>query len=116
MKTITILFILGMTLLVGCDKQIANISEIKVWDKDFNVIQIINQAEMIDEVETIWMAKEKVKLKKKPNFIYKIDIVSDGKFTRWLYDLSGYATILSKAKMPIYQIEETDKFNKIIIP
>ena len=116
MKIIVLILMFGITLLTGCDKQNVNISEIKVWDKNFNVIQTINQAETINEIKTIWMAKEKAELKRKPDFIYKIDIVSDGKSTRWLYDPSGYATILSKTTMPIYKIEESDKFNEIIIP
>ncbi|MCK4423361.1 MAG: hypothetical protein KAV18_04745 [Candidatus Omnitrophica bacterium] len=116
MKKTALLFMIGIALFFGCDNQNINISEIKVWDKNFNVIKIINQPEMINEVTIVWITKEKVKLKKRPDFIYKIDIVSDGKSTRWLYDPSGYATVLSKAKMPIYKIEKTDKFNEIIIP
>lgn len=116
MKKIILLISIGIILLIGCDKRIANISEIKVLDKEFNVIRIINQPEIISEANAIWMAKEKVELTKRPNFIYKIDIISDGRSTRWLYDSSGYTTILSKVQNPIYQIEEADKFNKIIIP
>ena len=116
MRTIVLIFMIGMTLLVGCDNHAINISEIKVWDKDFNVIRTINQPEVINEIKTIWMAKKKVELPKRPDFLYKIDIVSEGRSTRWLYDPSGYATVLSKAKVPIYQIEEANKFNKIIIP
>ncbi len=119
MKTSVLMFIIGMTLLVGlvgCDKQTTNISEIKVWDKNFNIIQIINQSEKINELKTIWMEKEKIKVKKRPNFIYKIDIVSEGRSTRWLYDPSGYATVLSKGKTPIYRIKKADRFNRIIIP
>ncbi len=62
------------------------------------------------------MKKEKIKVKRRPNFIYKIDIVSGKRSTRWLYDPSGYATVLSKGKTPIYRIKKVDRLNGIIIP
>jgi hypothetical protein len=116
MKKIALLFMIGITLLVGCDDHAINISEIKVRDKNFNVIQTIYQPEVINEIKTIWMAKKKVEPQKRPDFIYMIDILSEGRSTRWLYDPSGYATVLTKVKVPIYKIEEVNKFNKIIIP
>ncbi len=110
-----LVFIIGMMLLVGCDEQAANISEVKAWGKNFNIIQVINQPEEINELKTIWMKKEKIKVKKRPNFIYKIDIVSEKKSARWLYDPSGYATLLSKGETPIYRIERANRLNRIII-
>jgi hypothetical protein len=116
MKITMLVFIFGITLFTGCDDQDISISEIKIRDKNFNIILTINQTEMINKIKTIWMTKKEIKLKERPDFTYKIDIESDGKSTRWLYCPSGYATILSKTNVPIYQINESDIFNKIINP
>jgi len=85
MKTIILLFIFGIILLGSCTKQSNNISEIKILDKEFNIIKIINQTDIINEIKIIWMTKKEIELEKKPDFIYKIDIVSNNKSTRWLY-------------------------------
>ncbi len=45
MKTSVLMCIIGMILLVGCNKQAINISEIKVRERNLNIIQIINQSE-----------------------------------------------------------------------
>ena len=113
----TIMILIGsIIILTGCDEDKIMITEIKIWDKDFKEIKTINQISKINTVKAIWAKKKKLSQNKKLNFTYKIDIKSNNKTIRWLYDKSGYATILSKEEMPVYKIKEVKQFNKTIIP
>ena len=103
-------------MLTGCKESNIEISGIKVWSNNFTLIKTIDDSKTLSVMENLWMKREKVKPEKEPKFIYSIDIVANGQSTRWLYDPAGYVSVLSKTKVPVYKIQENQKFNDIITP
>ena len=97
------------------EKKEGDIDEIKVWDKGFHLVKTIHEPQAVNRIEEIWVKKESFNPEKEPNYMYSIDIISHGKSTRWRYDPAGYTTILSKARKPVFRIQEAETFNKMII-
>ncbi len=113
---VILVLILEILIAIGCGEQVVDISKVRIWDRNFRLVRIINRPEDIEKLETVWTKKEEIKTNKTFNFTYKIDIVSNGRSTRWLYDPSGYVILLSKKKSPAYRIVEFNEFNKLVVP
>lgn len=102
--------------LFGCQKDNIHMSQVKVWNEDFQVIRSIDDSGTLGELKMIWEDRTEVSPSERPSFTHKVDIATAQGSTRWLYDPNGYATVLSKAKMPIYHFTNPEKLNKILIP
>lgn len=62
-----------------------------------------------------WTAKRSVAAPVNPRWIYKLDVRRPGgASSRWLYDPSGYVVLLTKARTPVYQIDDVRSFNALI--
>ena len=93
------------------------VKEIRVWDQEFNKIQVVTDHKKLGGLNAFWESRKEVSLEHRPSFSHKIDIVlQDGKSTRWLYAPEGYITVLTKSKTPIYQIADPEKFRAFLIP
>lgn len=90
------------------------ISLVKVRNQKFEIVKVINDKASLQLFERIWKTKRKVKSSVAPQWLYKIDIEGKGHGDRWLYDPGGYVQVLSKAKVPIYEIPTPDPFNQLI--
>ena len=91
------------------------ISKVIVRNKEFVIINVIEKSEALNQFEALWNKKEKLNSPTDAKLIYKIDITSKNRSTRWLYSPEGYVKVLSKAKVPTYQITSPDQFNKLVI-
>ena len=47
-------------------------------------------------------------------FDYRIDLQYADRSERWRYDRSGFAQVLSKARVPVYQIASPNSFNSLL--
>lgn len=109
-----ILTALTMILASGVGAAAGDASRVKVWDKNFQVIKVIDDQISLLQFEKAWKEKKKMKNPPHPRWLYKIDIAGKGYGDRWLYDLNGLVQVLSKAKTPIYIIPNAESFNKLI--
>jgi len=116
MKFVSVVLLTFFISTAGCLEDNANILQVKVWDKDFRVIRTINDPGTLGELKKIWEERLEIPQSEKPSFTHKVDIATTKGSTRWLYDPNGYATILSKSKVPIYRFTNPKKLNEILIP
>jgi hypothetical protein len=116
MKLIYVVLLAFFIFLAGCPKDNVSITQVKVWDMKFRVIRNIDDSRTIGEFKRIWEDRAEVSQSERPSFTHKVDIATTQGSTRWLYDPNGYATVLSKAKMPIYRFTNPKRLNEILIP
>lgn len=112
MRSMFIILFGTLVLMTGCRKE--ELTQIKVWDQDFQVINTITNSTDLISISTLW--QDRTTTTEKPNFTHKVDVATSENSVRWLYDPSGYAAVLNKKKMPIYKLNDSDKLKKILIP
>ncbi|HLL29261.1 MAG TPA: hypothetical protein VKT73_16610 [Xanthobacteraceae bacterium] len=87
---------------------------VAVLDAEFRTIRTITAATDLAFFNELWAAR----LKESPNVTmrpdYKIDILSDRRSTRWLYDPAGLVQVLSVNKSPIYRMSSPAAFNELL--
>lgn len=99
----------------GCRKDDVPITQVKVWDENFQVIATITKSATLASLKQIWEDRDPVS--QRPKFTHKVDVATSDGSVRWLYHPDGYATILSiKASTPIYRVHEPEKLKGILIP
>ena len=103
-------------LATGCQHERPAITHVKVFDPDFKTICVVTDDTVLDELNRMWTERTTVEPSPEYKFTHKVDVSTRETGTRWLYDPSGYATVLSKARMPIYRFENPDKLKGILIP
>jgi hypothetical protein len=112
--TVTVLALL-LVFTAGCRKDDVPITQVKVWDKNFQVIRTITNATTLASLKQVWEDRSPVSVR--PKFTHKVDVATSDGSVRWLYDPDGYARGLGiKASVPIYQVREPDKLREILIP
>ena len=105
-----------MLLLACCQDAEPLVSQVKIWDQDFHVIQTIDDPATLGEFTKMWNARTEVSPSERPTYSHKVDIMTDKGSTRWLYDPRGYATVLSKTMTPVYCFRNPEALNSILIP
>lgn len=100
---------------VGCQHQPPVITHVRVLDPDFNTIGVVTNKAVLDELNQIWTERITVEPSSVHEFTHKIDVTTGETGTRWIYDPSGYATVLSKARMPIFKFKNPEKLKGILI-
>jgi hypothetical protein len=109
--------LLAMLMLLFAGPSSANeISHITVRNHNFEIVKVIDDKVSLQLFEQTWETKVKLKPSTPPAWLFKIDISrEEGRGGRWLYDpTSGYVTLLSKLKVPIYKIPALNSFNKLL--
>ena len=115
MKTTIGVLTLLLVFTTSCRKGDVTITQIKVWDENFQVVTTVTDAETLASIAKIW--EDKTTVDESPIFSHKIDVATPEGSTRWLYHPDGYARILSvKANTPTCRVREPEKLNGIIIP
>ena len=115
MRTIFGILTLLLILTVGCRKTNIPVTQVKVWDENFQLITTITNASTLTSLKQIW--EDRNTISERPEFTHKVDVATSEGSIRWLYHTNGYAMVLSiKADTPIYQVREPEKLNKILIP
>lgn len=115
MKKLFSVVLILCAITTGCRDQ-AQVTHVKVLDPDFKPITEITNSAVLAELNQIWMERSIVEPSPVHKFTHKVDILTSEEGTRWLYDPSGYATILSKVRLPIYEFKDPDKLKNILIP
>jgi hypothetical protein len=105
------LILILIVVLLPFAAQAEEITGITIRDKNFEVINDIRDEKMILRFQDHWNKKTKIDAEALRAPIYKIDINPGN---RWLYDLAGYVQVLSKAKVPIYQLHSPEEFNALL--
>jgi hypothetical protein len=90
------------------------ISRVTVRNQNFEIVKVINDKVSLQLFEEIWKTKAKLTSSVTPQWLFKIDIEGKRYGDRWLYDPRGYVSVLSKAKVPVYNIPVPDSFNQLI--
>lgn len=103
-------------LFIGCDRQDIEWSEVTVRDQDFQTVRVIRDPATLSALRSAWHERETITPPERPDFSYKISILTAEGSTRWLYDAAGYATILSPAVMPVYHIKDATTLNAMLLP
>lgn len=117
MKILALLFLTVPLFLAGCRNSDDQITRIKVWDADFQVILTIDDSTTLESFKSIWEDRTSFTLPERPNFTHKVDVITTEGSTRWLYHPDGYVTILStNAGTPIYRIAQPDRLRDMLIP
>jgi len=101
----------------GCQRDLPTITHVKVLDKNFETVAVVDDPETLGTLNSIWQTFTATEPSTRPPFSYKVDFTfSDGSGGRWLYDPKGNMTVLSKAKVPIYTFERTEELRRILVP
>jgi len=108
--------VVACAIAAGCQHGRPAITHVKVLDPEFKTICVVTNASVLNELNQIWTQRTTVEPSSEHKFTHKVDVSTGETGTRWLYDPSGYATILSKARMPIYRFENPDTLKGILIP
>jgi len=91
-----------------------DVMRVTVRDAEFRPIRTITSAPDLAVFSELWAArmKESANAAMRPD--YKIDIQSDRRSARWLYDPAGFVQVLSKAKTPVYRLTSPAAFNELL--
>ena len=117
MKITALLLLTVPLFLAGCRNNDDQITQVKVWDADFQVIRTINDSTTLGSFKSIWEDRTSFTMSERPDFTHKVDIATTEGSTRWLYHPDGYITVLStNAGTPIYRIAQPDRLREILIP
>ena len=117
MKITALLLFIVPLFLAGCRNNDDQITQVKVWDEDFQVIQTIDDSTALESFKSIWENRSSFTMSQRSDFTYKVDVITTEGSTRWLYHPDGYVTVLStNAGTPIYRIAQPDRLREMLIP
>ena len=104
-----------MTLVFQAHPKELKILEIKVRNKDFEVIRVIQELEVLEEAEKVWQKLKPIDTLPNTNWTHKLDVTSESIGGRWLYNKEGYLAKLNKQLKPMYKVSDVSKFNEIYL-
>ena len=112
-KTLYIVGIIIITLFCGClnSKEITNI---KILDKNFNVLLELKDKKDINIFKSYWEERNKINKLSHYNWDYKFDIQIEEESLRWLYCSDGFCALLNKQLQPSYEITRFKEFNNYL--
>ena len=116
MRRLLSAIVLTCAITTGCQHEHTRITDVKVLDPDFKTICVVTNSSVLRDLNQIWTERTAVGPSSTHKFTHKVDVTTGEATTRWLYDPSGYATILSKVRMPIYRFKSPEKLKGILIP
>ena len=93
------------------------IEKVTVRNAEFEIVKTIESGEQLSAFETQWL--QKTEIKNSPMFQlskrhFKLDIVSAGKSTRWLYETNGSVRVLTKGPASDYSLSDPKAFNGLL--
>ena len=91
------------------------ILEITVRNKDFEVIRVVQELEVLKEAEKAWQKLKPIDSLPNTNWTHKLDVTSESIGGRWLYNKEGYLAKLNKQLKPMYKVSDVSKFNEIYL-
>lgn len=111
-------FRLAITLLallqVGCSSP-GSVTGASVRDANFEVVKVLSPEE-IPAFARLWDDKQEVQV----SFVgvggqhFKLDVERQHSSRRWLYQTTGYASLLDISAKPVYKLRDAETFNKLI--
>ncbi len=116
MKRLIPAIVAACAIAAGCQHEHPSITHVKVLDPEFKTICVVTNASDLNKLNQMWAERTTVEPSPEHKFTHKIDVSTGESGTRWLYDPSGYATVLTKARTPIYKFENPEKLKGILIP
>ncbi len=112
-----LLYLLTISLfMASCRINSAGLTEVTIWDTDFQVVRTIDDTAALAEFNDVWEDRIVVSLAERPQFSHKVDVVTGEGSTRWLYHPGGYATVLSKTEMSVFQFRTPKRLQDMLIP
>jgi len=95
---------------IGCAGQ-QPISQVIVRDRDFGVVKTLSQDGELAAFVSVWQSKKAAALIQTPSWTYKLDIRRGNDSQRWLYDPTGWTSLLAVKSAELYRIEHVSSFN-----
>jgi hypothetical protein len=91
----------------------AGTTTVTVRDAEFCELRTITSARELALFDKLWSDRaEDTESTLRP--LYKISIYRHGLSVRWLYDPTGLAQVLSKAKKPVYRLRSVADLNVLL--
>jgi len=97
------------------------IQRVTVRDAEFKIVIVIFSKVELEKFHQQWSHKAQTgKTGQHPDvhisvFTHRLDIESQSRSTRWLYDPSGgVISVLSKAVQPVFKVEDPEAFNQLL--
>jgi hypothetical protein len=76
--------------------------------------KILSSKEDLSRFERLWIAKTEGTPPANLKWLYKIDVTTELKANRWLYDRAGWLRVLSMKRTPTYKISSPEEFNRLL--
>ena len=81
-----------------------------------NTLTQITGEDALKQFDKLWRDRRKIDSSECPDFTHKVDIATPRRSTRWLFHPEGYATVLSKARLPVYRFSQPRQLRDMLLP
>ncbi|MFC1884937.1 hypothetical protein ACFL2O_09205 [Thermodesulfobacteriota bacterium] len=103
--------------LSACFEENKKVTSVRVFNSNHELIIEFDSDSDLRKIEEIWKSMKEVKTDiKRTDLPFKIIMLTTNGSIHWDYNSDGYCMLLSKAKVPVYQIEKYKEFNQMINP
>ena len=92
----------------------ADITRVAVFDAEFRPIRTIASGPELAAFNELWAARIKENPLSAMRPDYKIDVLSNGRSERWLYDPAGFVQVLSVKSGSTYRLPSPAAFNGLL--
>lgn len=103
--------LLILSALVSCAPRADTLNKVIVTSKDHKEIVILESSNTLNEIQSIFLDKEEVKVDSKPEWKYFINF-NPGEI--WLYSEDGYIQVLAMKSTPKYKLKNINRFNELL--
>ena len=90
------------------------IERVGVLDAQFRPVSTLTSAADLAAFSGLWAARVEESSRTSIAADYKIDIRSEGRSVRWLYDSEGFVQVLSVQQRPVYRLPSPAAFNALL--
>src|ERR1051325_7262275 len=105
-------FLLIMLLFSSC-AQVGPTTTVSVMGPNASE-KVISTTEELSHFERLWLTKIEQTPPDNLKWLYKLDVTSESKGNRWLYDTRGWVRLLSVKRTPTYKISSAEEFNRLL--
>ena len=112
------LFFLLVFLACSCGNrpQSTRFDSMSLLDREGALINAITDtAQLLELTQLVKTSEALQKLSAKPNWMYKIDIGSAQKSSRWLYDTTGIMAMNNYEQKPVFRIKNNRRFLDLLV-
>ncbi len=103
--------LLMLSALVSCAPRADPLNKVIVTSKNHEEIVTLENSDKLNEIQSIFLAKEEVNVYSKPEWKYFINF-NPGEI--WLYSEDGFIQVLAMKSTPKYKIKNINRFNELL--